>query len=67
MPFYRAWEPLDLMGPNFINHAHNDYLELWLETGWLAPPILAAFFLWLGRASLKAWLGPATQSAALAR
>lgn len=67
VPFYRAWEPLDLMGPNFINHAHNDYLELWLETGWLAPLVLVAFFLWLGRASLKTWSGPATQSAALAR
>jgi len=67
VPFYRAWEPLDLMGPNFINHAHNDYLELWLETGWLAPFVLVAFLLWLGRASLKAWSGAPTQSTALAR
>lgn len=67
VPFYRAWEPLGLMGPKFINHAHNEYLELWLETGWLAPLILVAFFLWLGCASLKAWLGPETKSTALAR
>lgn len=67
VPFYRAWEPPDLMGPHFVNHAHNDYLELWLETGWLAPLILVAFFLWLSRASLKAWQGPATSSATLAR
>lgn len=67
VPFYRAWEPLDVMGHNFINHAHNDYLELWLESGWLAPLVLVAFILWLGRASLKAWQGPAIQSAALAR
>lgn len=66
-PFYRAWEPLDLMGPNFTNHAHNDYLELWLETGWLAPIILAAFFLWLGCASTRTWSGPATQSIVLNR
>lgn len=67
VPFYHAWEPLDLMGPKFVNHAHNDYLELWLETGWLAPLILPAIFLWFGRASLKAWRGPASQSTALAR
>ncbi len=67
VPFYRAWEPLDLMGPSFINHAHNEYLELWLETGWLAPFVLVAIFLWLGRASLKSWLGPGPQSTALAR
>lgn len=65
--FYRAWEPLDLMGPNFINHAHNDHLELWLETGWLAAFVLAAFYLWLGRVLLKAWSGPSTASAMLAR
>lgn len=65
--FYRAWEPLDQMGPNFINHAHNDYLELWLEAGWLAPPVLTAIFLWLGYASLKAWRGSVTQTATLAR
>lgn len=67
VPFYRAWEPPDLMGPHFINHAHNDYLELWLETGWLAPLVLVAFFLSLGRASLNAWQGPPIQSATLAR
>lgn len=67
VPFYRAWEPPDMMGPNFINHAHNDFLELWLETGWLAPLVLAAFFLWLGYALLKVWTGSATQSATLAR
>jgi len=67
VPFNRAWEPLDLMGPKFINHAHNDYLELWLETGLIGSLVIGAFFLWLGRASLKAWRGPATQSNALAR
>lgn len=66
-PFYRAWEPLGLMAPKFINHAHDDYLELWLETGWLAPLFLFAFFLWFGRASLTVWLGPAAQSTTLAR
>ena len=66
-PFYRAWEPLNFMGPAFVNHAHNDYLELWLEAGGLAPLLLAAFLLWFGRASLKAWLAPETESTLLAR
>lgn len=66
-PFYRAWEPLTLIGPSFVNHAHNDYLELWLETGWLSPLFLAAFLAWLGWASLNAWLGPNSHSTTLAR
>ena len=66
-PFYRAWEPLTLMGPKFVNHAHNDYLELWLETGWLAPLFLAAFLVWFGRSLLRAWIAPSTHSTLLAR
>lgn len=67
VPFYRAREALELMGPQYINHAHNDYLELWLETGWLGPSILVAFCLWFGFASLKACIGPASPAAMLAR
>lgn len=65
--FYRAWEPLDLMTSNFINHAHNDYLELWLETGWFALVTVVAVLSWLARASLQAWLAPTTQASVLAR
>lgn len=30
----------------FVNHAHNDYLELLLETGFAGGLLLAAFFVW---------------------
>lgn len=66
-PIYRAWEPLTLLGPKFVNHAHNDYLELWLEAGWLAPLLIVAFLAWFGRALMKAWIAPATHSTLLAR
>lgn len=67
VPIYRAWEPLNLTGPNFVNHAHNDYLELWLETGLFAPVALVVIFLWLGRTCLRTWLEPMTISSILAR
>jgi O-antigen ligase len=35
---YRAAEPDRLLSPSFLNHAHNDYLELWLEGG--APALV---------------------------
>lgn len=65
--FYRGGQPLERMGPKFVNHAHDDYIELWFETGFLAPVVLAALFFWLWRASLNAWHGNTTPSAALAR
>jgi O-antigen ligase len=44
---FRSVEPMNLVGPTFFNHAHNDYLELWLETGVAGPGLLAVFILWL--------------------
>jgi O-antigen ligase len=38
---YRAFQPVDQM--LFINHAHNDYLELLLEMGLLGGMIIIAF------------------------
>lgn len=32
-PVYRAIEDLNQIGPLYVNHAHNDYLELLIETG----------------------------------
>jgi len=58
--FRQAFQPFEAkvgQGPAIINHAHDDYLELWLEGGWLAlAPIgllLAALFV-LGA---RAWFG----------
>jgi len=52
---FRAAEPLEMVGPTYFNHAHNDYLELWLETGWIGAALLAAFLIWLARAGWSAW------------
>lgn len=52
---YRAVEPLDLVGPAFLNHAHNDYLELWLETGLAGLALLILFLAWLAPHAMRAW------------
>ncbi|HEY1928956.1 MAG TPA: O-antigen ligase family protein [Caulobacteraceae bacterium] len=62
---YRAAEPLDLVGPAFLNHAHNDYLEAWIETGVVGLVLLALFLLWFGQRSARAW-GPGGSSLARA-
>jgi O-antigen ligase len=52
---FRAAEPLTLVTPLYFNHAHNDYLELLLETGVVGAAILALFLLWLAPAAWAAW------------
>lgn len=47
VPVYAMTEPpRDVLADTFANHAHNDVLELWLETGAVGLVILAAVALW---------------------
>lgn len=52
---YRWVEPLENIHPKFFNHAHNEYLEVWLETGVLGMGLLIAFMAWFLRRSWSAW------------
>ncbi|RZJ31375.1 MAG: hypothetical protein EON85_03405, partial [Brevundimonas sp.] len=46
---FRSVEPLEQLDPTFFNHAHNEYLETWLEAGWLGAALIIAFLIWYGR------------------
>lgn len=50
---YPQYEAEAGAGPDYavVNHAHNDVLELFLELGWLAVPVLLGFLIWFG------WVG----------
>ncbi len=39
----------------WVNHAHNDYLEVVLETGLVGILLILAFFIWFGRQAWRAW------------
>jgi len=39
-------EPLDLLSPSYMNHAHNDWLEFVLEGGFAAVAIILVFMGW---------------------
>ena len=41
--------------PPYVNHAHDDYLELWLEGGIPALALMLAFVVWWLWRSLRAW------------
>lgn len=52
---YRSVEPLNQLEPLFYNHAHNEYLETWLEAGWLGAALLIGFLIWYGRRLWVVW------------
>lgn len=52
---YRSVEPLERLDATHFNQAHNEYLESWLETGWLGAGLLAVFLFWYSRRTWQAW------------
>lgn len=54
-PLFRSVEPLSDLGPQFFNRAHNDYLELWLETGILGVALIALALVWFVRNWAMSW------------
>jgi O-antigen ligase len=52
---YQSVEPLNLVAVEYLNHAHNEYLELWLETGWVGAAIFGLFVVWLAASIVRAW------------
>ena len=50
---YQLHEPPQAVRWEVVNHAHNDWLELTLETGLLGPVLVIAFFVWCGRAWVR--------------
>lgn len=57
-PAYRAVERVEMVSGNFLNHAHNDYAELWAEAGVPGVAIVLAFFVWAGFAGISVWRSP---------
>lgn len=52
---FRAIEPVELVAPAYFNHAHNDYLEIWLEAGLMGAAAVAGLAAWFLTAAWRAW------------
>lgn len=52
---YRIVEPDDNLGPMYVNHAHNDWLEWTIESGLLGLFLTVSVFGWFCRVSVIAW------------
>jgi len=56
VPVYAMQQrPEDLQIDAYVNRAHNDFLELWLEAGVAGLGLLALFVVWLVSRSLSLW------------
>jgi O-antigen ligase len=55
---YPRYEDPALVDGTYMNHAHNDYLELALETGAPGLALLGAFLLWWSRRTIAVWRNP---------
>lgn len=67
--FRQVFQSFDTQAPGtgIVNHAHNDYLELWLEAGW---PFVAAATILIGLAAwaaFGAWRSTDARSSLLAK
>ncbi|WP_234031790.1 O-antigen ligase family protein [Porphyrobacter sp. SLTP] len=63
---YQRYEDTDKVSKAYINHAHNDYLELLLELGFLSLPLMVAFLAWWMRSLVRIWLNETDNPFALA-
>lgn len=66
-PVYRIHEPSDLLGTAYLNHAHNDWLEIVLDAGLLGLLVLAAGLVWWVWRSRTAWAAVDTREGILPR
>ena len=55
VPVYPMFEKPEGASPAYVNHAHNDILEVWLETGVLGLVLMGLFAVWLVRRSVAIW------------
>lgn len=54
---YRIYEPAALLSQFYVNHAHNDWLQIVIEGGFPAVIIFVGFLLWIIRAVILSGRG----------
>lgn len=69
-PVYKLYEDHDRITTTVINHAHNDYAEIALETGLPGIVLIVLFLLWWAAAVWRVWRfadsGPYARAASIA-
>jgi O-antigen ligase len=55
VPVYDKFAPRTQLAETYVNHAHNDWLELWLAGGLPAMLLVVGFLAWFGVATFRVW------------
>jgi O-antigen ligase len=55
---YRIYEPREALMQAYVNHAHNDWLEIFLEGGVAAIVAAIGFLMWFSLRSIAVWRSP---------
>lgn len=55
---YRSYEPFGQLDTTYLNHAHNDALQLVIEGGLPGVALLLTFLWWWTGAAMRAWRAP---------
>lgn len=54
---FKQAEPDRLVRPTYLNHAHNDFLEVFVTDGAIGLALLFAILTWLAVRSFRVWIG----------
>jgi O-antigen ligase len=63
---YQMLERPQMVMHAYVNHAHNDYVEIWLEAGVAGVALVVAFILWWLAATARVMRSPDTAASAMA-
>ena len=64
---YRSVEPPETLDSTYFNAAHNEFLQVWLSSGWFGAALIIAFVVWFARRGWNAWRGGESQDRNLQR
>lgn len=55
VPVFEKFAPRTLLRDSYVNHAHNDWIEVWLTGGVPAILLLLGFLVWFSGATVMLW------------
>jgi len=55
VPIYERFAPRETLRDSYVNHAHDDWLELWLNGGVPAIMLIVAFLAWFAASTFRLW------------
>jgi O-antigen ligase len=57
VPIYERFAPRETLQHSYVNHAHDDWLELWLTGGFPAIILVVGFLAWFAASTFRLWRG----------